>query len=597
MNEPDLIREARTALDDLVDLAPKAPSLKAIIAGYAPLRRVEPPVTRWRTAVILAGAAAVTLLVVGIATLIGSNVSDGDGVSGPGVSTSPSEESIDGIWVLTTYTYEGATQEVDEVALADQGRMPAWIEISSDEFTGSTGCNRIERAGTPTLNGQVLVFGEIVVQAAGCMGETPEPAMLEALWSGPDGVTVTLTDATMTWTTDTVALTFERRDRRPFAQPGEWPSSFGRLDCSPGVYLIQMLPGTGQSLADSLMEVPGVVTVEEGNLDGWGLDGEGTVIAGAVYGDVEPTVIHRGACADSFGVSTGTDLSAVTLIWVNNLGLAQTSQQVWSNRFVEICSADDPDLGALAGRYLDEDAATSVRGDGSAPSLEEAAMTLETIQRSACAAGRPGATTTVPPETQDGLSTTTTSITPSGPFVCSTTGMDIPADYAPSYEGLPDPVARTWAMLFDAALGCDFEFIISIARDGGLSESVDAIFWGATGTLEGLKRYDADNGSLRSLALALTTVPTAPFEGQRYDVETETAAPQVYWSWPPVHDDLGDGVGIEDLWDADTLSRVAALNDMTVAELIASVDEFGGYAGFRVGIAEDGRWLFALAGD
>jgi len=76
-----------------------------------------------------------------------------------------------------------------------------------------------------------------------------------------------------------------------------------------------------------------------------------------------------------------------------------------------------------------------------------------------------------------------------------------------------------------------------------------------------------------------------------------SSSPDEYYSRPPVHDDLGNGVGLEDVWDTDTLTRVAALNGQSVAELVAFSNEFGAYAGFRVGIAEDGRWIFALAGD
>ncbi len=598
MDERDLIRDTKMALDDLAGFAPDAPSLESITSGYAPLRPVEPAPTRWRTAAILASAAAFTLVVLGVAALVGSNVGDSDGVAGPGVATTTSEESVQGIWVLSTYnTYEGTTRTVDEAALIASGRTPTWIEISPGGVTGYTGCNTFESSVAPIQDGDVLVFDEIIVTAAGCQEETPEPALLEALWSGPEGFAVTIDSDTMIWTTTAVELTFERRVRRPLVRPGEWPSGIGRLDCSPGVSLTRILPDSGLTLAETLMSIPGVVRVEEGEPFSWGIDESGTVIAGAAYGDVEPRVIQLDACANSFDVRADADLAGATFTWANNLGLAQTSPFVWGPRIIELCSTDAPDLGTLSQRYLDEDAATSVRSDGVTPSLDQAVQTLEIIQRSTCATERSSTTTAALPGAQDGVTTTTTIVPSGGPASCSTTGMEIPADYPPAYEGLPDPVARTWGMLYDAALGCDFEGIITIALEGADSEFSDMIFWGATGTLEGLVRYDADYGSLRSLALALTTLPAAPFEGQLFDAETQSTVAQDYWSWPPVHDNLSDGVSITDLWDTDTLERVAALNDMAVPELVASIDEFGAYAGFRVGIAEDGSWLFALAGD
>ncbi|VAW07696.1 hypothetical protein MNBD_ACTINO01-2360 [hydrothermal vent metagenome] len=395
MHERDLIREARAALDDLVDLAPKAPKLQSITAGYATLRRAEPPLTRWRPVTIFAVAAVVTLLVVGIASLIGSNVGDSDGVAGPGTSTTTSEESLQGIWVLSTYTFEGATQLIDEATLAVQGQIPAWIEFTGDGVLGYTGCNRIERTSRPVFEGDRLVFGEIIVQAGGCMGETSEPALLDALWSGSDGVELTLTGTTMTWSTDTVVLTFTRREQRPTAVPGTWDSSIGRLDCSPGVYLTRMIPVTGQppdDLLNALMAVPGVTTVWEGDLFWWGLDGG--IIAGGTYVDTDPRVIQLVVCAESFDVLPDADLTGQTLTWVNQLGLVQTSTLVWSERFIELCSVDDADLATLAKRYIAEDAATSVRDDGSLPTVGQTAQTLEMIQRGTCATDRSPTTTT-----------------------------------------------------------------------------------------------------------------------------------------------------------------------------------------------------------
>ncbi len=413
MHEDDLIHEARRALDDLVELAPEAPSLRSITAGYATLRRVEPPLTRWRPIVILAAAAAVTLLVVGIASLIGSNVTDSDGVAGPGVTTTTSEPSVEGIWVLAAYTSNDTTQAVDEAALTANGRVPAWIEISGDTLTGYTGCNGVSPTTVALSDGDRLVFGEIVVEAAGCVDETPEPAVLAALETGSDGVGLTIDGDTMTWTTDAVTLTFERRDRYPTAAPVGWASSIGRLDCSPGVYLTRTIPVTGQppsDLLDALMAVPGVTTVEEGDPFWWGLDGG--IIAGGTYGDVEPRVIQIVACAETYGVRAGTDLAGQTSTWVNGLGLTQTSPLVWGERFIELCSADDPDLVVLAERYLEEDAATSVRSDGSLPTVEEAAQMLEIIQRSTCDPDRAPTTTVPPPDAQDGLATTTTVVSP-----------------------------------------------------------------------------------------------------------------------------------------------------------------------------------------
>ena len=63
--------------------------------------------------------------------------------------------------------------------------------------------------------------------------------------------------------TDTVELIFERSDRRPVLPPRTWSTAFGRLDCSPGVYLTQNLPGADISLTDALRTIGGVGRVQE----------------------------------------------------------------------------------------------------------------------------------------------------------------------------------------------------------------------------------------------------------------------------------------------------------------------------------------------
>ncbi|MFV2000931.1 MAG: META domain-containing protein, partial [Acidimicrobiia bacterium] len=597
MIDDELIRETTAALDDLGELAPKPPTLAAITAGYAPLRRIEPRRSRWRFVAALAGAAAVTLLVVGIAALVGSGLGGDTTQSVPVGATDPSGRSINGTWVLVSYTYEGETHTVEAATVAAQKQIFAWIEISDETVTGNTGCNSLDGNDAPQLDGDVLVFGEILTSAVGCLEETSEPAFLDALRSGPDGVKLLIDNDTMTWTTDTVELTFERRARRPVPPPPTWGTTFGRLDCSPGVYLTQNLPGADISLTDALRSIGGVGRVQEGDPFWWGLDEGGVVIAGAAYGDIEPRVVELSACASFFGLRSDADLGAASYTWVNDLGLSQTSPIVWSSRFIEMCSPASPDLSTLAQRYLEEDAATSVRADGSNPTLEEAVDRLDVIRSSTCGMTLVESTTTTESTVTDGLASTTTSITSNGPVTCSATSIEIPADYPASYENLPDAVDRTRSMLMDAALGCDFETLVSIAKVTTDIETTDAIFWGAAGTVEGLVVYDRDTDSLRSLALALMTLPTGVFFGERYDEAAQATVPDVYYSWPPVHDDLGDGVGLENVWDTDTLTRVAALNGQSVAELVAFSNEFGAYAGFRVGIAEDGRWIFALAGD
>jgi hypothetical protein len=70
-------------------------------------------------------------------------------------------------------------------------------------------------------------------------------------------------------------------------------------------------------------------------------------------------------------------------VWVNQLGLDQTDEDVWIDRLDEIC-APDADNPSLAERYMAEDAQYSVRFDGLMPALGEASVSLEIIQLQTC---------------------------------------------------------------------------------------------------------------------------------------------------------------------------------------------------------------------
>jgi hypothetical protein len=92
--------------------------------------------------------------------------------------------------------------------------------------------------------------------------------------------------------------------------------------------------------------------------------------------------------------------------------------------------------------------------------------------------------------------------------------------------------------------------------------------------------------------LALSSVPV-----NRVESETTSGLQLVGFVWPP-DPDLYDNhtstkLTLEEAWDADTIERVAALNSLTPAELIASVAEFDAYSLFRVQILDDGRWFYA----
>ena len=77
------------------------------------------------------------------------------------------------------------------------------------------------------------------------------------------------------------------------------------------------------------------------------------------------------------------DLSGAAGVWVNQLGLVQTDEDVWSARLDTIC-AGDLDLLSLAEQYIAEDEKYSVRSDGTLPTPEDAKESLEIIRLQTC---------------------------------------------------------------------------------------------------------------------------------------------------------------------------------------------------------------------
>ena len=92
--------------------------------------------------------------------------------------------------------------------------------------------------------------------------------------------------------------------------------------------------------------------------------------------------------------------------------------------------------------------------------------------------------------------------------------------------------------------------------------------------------------------MALSSVPVI-----RIDSETNGRGPSPFFEWPPDPDlwdeDTGTYLMLDEVWDADIIERISAMNGITPDELIANMaDSPAGYGLFRVVILDDGRWLF-----
>ncbi|MCB1246352.1 MAG: hypothetical protein KDB69_03720 [Acidimicrobiia bacterium] len=593
----ELRDQVNKAFSDIEHQTPDAPSWAAITVGYAPLTAATPR-PRWFVPAVVAAAAAAVVLVVVVGVVLGGQLgAEPETLATETTATSTTEaatvtvEDLYGVWVLDSYTFKGETVSSDDVISA--GYPVPYLDITADAVNGNTGCNDIGSLSSPNepfkieFDGTNLRLGQMASTAVGCREGTAEPAMTAAVFAG--SIRVTVGPGSMTWTTDEVELRFVRRDRQP--EPTVvWQQQFDVLDCTPS-YVIGVDRYGNLSGEDLPAIVPGVVTVDGsgvlGSEDPWayGYDAEGAVIAVGAQGDIQPVPFHVFACSISFNLNPAIDPGLAVSTYVNQTGLGQASQQVWGNRLADLCASPGSAIDGAA--ILVEDGPTSLLPGGALPPVETVTSALEAVSEMICVFPTTptplSSTTTIPP-------VTTTSV--SGDRTCSTQE-GIPG---PPYDDL-DPGGLTAAAeamrmrLVELAHACDFETLVALNAESGLVQPTDGIFWGAAGSVESLRQYDTDYKALNQLAWALSFLPYSTEEWEPNPGEVE-----VYYQWPPVAD-LPDGGSLEDLWDPALLAAVAALNDLSVADLIAHTNEFGAYFGFRVGISESGRWMFALGGD
>ena len=385
MHDNDFDKDIKAALDDIVNTAPEPQKLSRINRGFALLQRGEPRPWYRRGGAAFLGAAAATLIVVGIAAFIGSGLGSTDSDTLSTVPVAQTVESLRGIWVLENYTTGGDTHPG---ALSAEGWTAPWIEFTAESVEGFSGCNAFRGFEPPQVTDGRLILGEVLMNAAGCLEPTPEPVIVEVIWSDPDGVAVEITATTMQLTTATSTLVFERRDRRPVSIRDGWGVHADDLACADGVVLDHRLLNPDATIEEMLTAVPSVVSVEEkGEFEySVGYDAGGAAVATVIAGDIEPRQYHRASCAILWGIRSEADLGGAVSTWVDDLGLSQTATDVWSERFVETCATNTGDLGPLAQRYLSEDAEFSLWAGGALPPADRATATLEAIWRMVCAA-------------------------------------------------------------------------------------------------------------------------------------------------------------------------------------------------------------------
>lgn len=154
--------------------------------------------------------------------------------------------------------------------------------------------------------------------------------------------------------------------------------------------------------------------------------------------------------------------------------------------------------------------------------------------------------------------------------------VDVASDAAPAPEpedlsdGLPDPVSDTRRAILDAVAAGDIDALL------GLMGPTFTASFGAPA--EEVFRRLADQGELDLVAGVLQT-PVGRLEQE---------GAEALYVWPSAHARAPEEWTEEDL---------AGLRQLGTEDEIAEWRAFGGYLGWRAGIAADGTWLYFVAGD
>lgn len=180
---------------------------------------------------------------------------------------------------------------------------------------------------------------------------------------------------------------------------------------------------------------------------------------------------------------------------------------------------------------------------------------------------RPRAGTTLPtPATTLTTAAVTTTVEPES----SCAAADVPAP-GPVQE-LPAPVATTREAIISAASQCDLAAVEELAGDEFVSS-----FGG--GGAENLSRWNEQGEDPASTLLELFAMPHATVEGGRGKI----------YVWPAAH--------AYESWDQVSPSEREQLLKIYTEEELEMFAQLGDYLGWRVGIREDGTWLYYVAGD
>ena len=161
-------------------------------------------------------------------------------------------------------------------------------------------------------------------------------------------------------------------------------------------------------------------------------------------------------------------------------------------------------------------------------------------------------------------------------------------DLTENNDDLPVAVGETRGQILFHASECEFDALEQLALAGGPNfqysygvEEGAAMFWGDR-EREAHRKSDKNLSYMRGLARVLYM----PYCTETQDDGTGTGTEVVYYIWPRVH--CADHRTDEDWNDLQGLYTDEQIDQMRGSDL---------YYGFRVGILEDGDWVYFVAGD
>jgi hypothetical protein len=177
-------------------------------------------------------------------------------------------------------------------------------------------------------------------------------------------------------------------------------------------------------------------------------------------------------------------------------------------------------------------------------------------------------------------STLTPTPTPSPSASCSATALAGSHDHEMA-AGLPEAVAEIRIRVIESAIACDYETLeaIALAEGEGFSFSFGgdespARFWRQRE--REARRFDEPTSEYMRYLVSILELPYCKESGPD---------DKVYYVWPRVH------------CSARTASDWDDLEGLYTDEQIEMMRTGDSYLGFRVGILEDGDWVYFIAGD